>query len=318
MRGMASRLFSLFLLLFFLSACNEAEQKELEAVSPVLPKPKASGFEVQGHRGERGLAPENSISGFLMALDEGVDVLEMDVVITKDEQVILSHEPWISAEICLDEDGKELPSDALAMVQHNIYQMTLEEVQSFDCGSKPHPCFPTQAKFPVAKPTLSALIDSVKAYCAANERALPGFNIELKHKSMSEDLYHPSAERFAELVLGITVVKGIDEQCTYQSFSLPQLKALHQVHPKNLVLLNEADTPLYVLCDSLGFIPEVYSPNYNLLTSSDMKFARAQNMRIIPWTVNSVEDMERLYNQGVDGIITDYPNRLLDLLKGVR
>jgi glycerophosphoryl diester phosphodiesterase len=318
MKATSPQVFYMFFLSLLFLACNDVEQREVEQVVPSVAKPKASGFEVQGHRGERGMAPENSIEGFLMALDEGVDVLEMDVVITKDEQVILSHEPWISAEICLDEDGAELPSDALAMVQHNIYQMTLEEVQSFDCGSKPHPRFPGQAKFPVVKPTLSAVIDSVKAYCAVHDRALPGFNIELKHKSMSEELYHPNAERFAELVLGITVVKGIDEQCTFQSFSLPQLKALHEVHPNNLVLLNEDDTPLYVLCDSLGFIPAVYSPNYNLLTPSDMKFARSQNMRIIPWTVNNVEDMERLYNQGVDGIITDYPKRLIDLLKGVR
>ncbi len=306
------------LLVALLFACGETESPVSDDEQQPLPQPIASGFEVQGHRGARGLAPENSIEGFMMALELGVDVLEMDVVVTQDEQVILSHEPWMSAEICLDENGQELSSDALAMVQHNIYQMSFDEVQRFDCGSKEHPRFPEQAKMIVHKPRLSALIDSVKAFCSAHGRSMPGFNIELKHKSMSEDLYHPTAERFAELVLGVTVAKGIDEFCTYQSFSLPQLKALHNTHPKNLVLLNEDATPLHALVEELGFVPAVYSPNFNLLNSTDVNYARAHQMKIIPWTVNEVSDMEWLYNEGVDGIITDYPNRLLDLLKGVR
>lgn len=309
---------SLLFLAALLGACAEGEKVVPEDDAQVLPLPKANGFEVQGHRGARGLAPENSIEGFMLALELGVDVLEMDVVITQDEQVILSHEPWISAEICLDKDGEELPSDALAMVQHNIYQMSFEEVQQFDCGSKIHPRFPEQSKMSVRKPRLSALIDSVKAYCALHGRTLPGFNIELKHKSMSEELYHPKAERYAELVLGVTVAKGIDEYCTYQSFSLPQLKALHRLHPNNLVLLSDENTPLHALVEELGFVPAVYSPNFSLLNESDVKYARKNQMKIVPWTVNELSDMEQLYNAGVDGIITDYPNKLIDLLKGVR
>jgi glycerophosphoryl diester phosphodiesterase len=309
---------SLLFLAALLVACGEEEKVALETDVQVLPQPKASGFEIQGHRGARGLAPENSIEGFILALELGVDVLEMDVVITEDEQVILSHEPWISAEICLDKEGEELPSDALAMVQHNIYQMSFKEVQEFDCGTKMHPRFPEQSKMSVHKPRLSALIDSVKAYCAAQGRGLPSFNIELKHKSMGEELYHPKAERYAELVLGVTVAKGIDQNCTYQSFSLPQLQALHNTHPSNLVLLSDENTPLHALVDELGFVPAVYSPNFNLLNESDMKYARAHQMKIIPWTVNELSDMEKLYNLGVDGIITDYPNKLIDLLEGVR
>ena len=100
----------------------------LSASAQYIPK-----FDVQGHRGARGLRPENTIPGFLVAIDSGVTTIELDVVITKDKQVVVSHEPWMSAAICLDPSGS--PLQAKEEKKFNIYQMTYDEVKQFDCGS---------------------------------------------------------------------------------------------------------------------------------------------------------------------------------------
>src|SRR5688500_119603 len=106
-------------------------------------------FDVQGHRGARGLKPENTIPGFLLAIDSGVTTIELDVVVTRDKQVVVSHEPWMSVSICLDPAGSPLqPKDEK---KKNIYQMTYEQVRQFDCGSLGNKNFPEQEKMTVYK-----------------------------------------------------------------------------------------------------------------------------------------------------------------------
>ena len=117
-------------------------------------------FDIQGHRGARGLRPENTIPAFLMALDSGVTTIELDVAITKDKRVVVSHEPWMSAEICLDPNGNDIPKKE--EMKYNIYQMTYEQVKQFDCGLKPHERFPEQQKMKIHKPLLSDVIIAVE------------------------------------------------------------------------------------------------------------------------------------------------------------
>ena len=116
-------------------------------------------FDVQGHRGARGLLPENSIPGFKRALELGVTTLEMDVVIAADSTVVVSHEPWMSQVICRRPDG----SPVEAADEFNLHRMTYEEIRLFDCGSRGHPLFPRQTKMPVTKPRLSDVIDAAEA-----------------------------------------------------------------------------------------------------------------------------------------------------------
>src|SRR5690348_1825360 len=117
-------------------------------------------FDIQGHRGARGLRPENTIPAFLMALDSGVTTLELDIAITKDKQVIVSHEPWMSASICLDSSGSAIPEKEER--KFNIYQMTYAQVQGFDCGSIGNSRFPRQEKMKSAKPLLRDVIVAVE------------------------------------------------------------------------------------------------------------------------------------------------------------
>lgn len=273
---------------------------------------QSRNIEVQGHRGCRGLFPENSVPGFIHALSLGVDVLEMDVVITKDEQVIVSHEPWINESFCFGPENEELGFDSIVL--HNIYQMTFDEVREFDCGSKLFERFPNQRKLRTHKPLLKAVIDSVKTYCRATSTPMPGFNIELKYVDLTDGTFHPDPEKFASLVLAVVEEAEIDEYCTFQSFSVKQLEALHQVHPKNLVYLVENGDSYAENAQLLSFKPAIYSPDFNQLTDADIQLLRQENVKCIPWTINSTSDMKRAIDLGVDGIITDYPDSLLWLL----
>src|SRR5258706_6841771 len=107
-------------------------------------------FDIQGHRGARGLKPENTIPAFLTALDTGVTTLEMDVVITRDKQVVVSHEPWMSAGICTNAFGK--PVKEKEEKKYNLYRMTYEEIKQFDCGSRGDVKFPGEGKMKAVKP----------------------------------------------------------------------------------------------------------------------------------------------------------------------
>ncbi|RME94372.1 MAG: glycerophosphodiester phosphodiesterase, partial [Bacteroidetes bacterium] len=131
----------------------------------------------QGHRGARGLLPENTIPAFLLALEyPQIKTLEMDVVITQDQQVVVSHEPWMSALICSHSNGKPVSAEEAETL--NIYQMTLAEVQSFDCGSRANPRFPTQQPQVGRKPSLAAVFAAADQRARTLERPLPHYNIE--------------------------------------------------------------------------------------------------------------------------------------------
>lgn len=258
------------------------------------------------------MLPENSIPAFLKALELGVNTLELDVVVSKDSQLVVSHEPWFNATICTDPQGK--PLDSLAGTKLNIYQMTLADIQAYDCGSIQNPRFPEQQTQKAAKPTLREVVEAVKAYCEAQKRPLPLFNIETKSLPQGDDLYHPRPNRFAALLYAEIKALGLEEYAFVQSFDVRTLQAMRQLAPSlPLVLLVENQDGLDANLERLGFIPQVYSPYFKLLDASVVSLAQAKGMKVIPWTVNEPDDMRKMRQMGVDGLITDYPDRFLAL-----
>src|SRR6185436_12863608 len=146
---MKNKLFNYLLAaILFFTACNAPGKLQGNSM-PVT-------FDKQGHRGCRGLFPENTIPAMKNALDLGVTTLEMDAVITKDKQVVLSHEPWFGEEITTKPDGTYMGNREER--KFNIYWMTYEDVKTFDVGMKPHPRFPRQKKMKVVKPLLTDVI----------------------------------------------------------------------------------------------------------------------------------------------------------------
>jgi glycerophosphoryl diester phosphodiesterase len=268
-----------------------------------------AAFDKQGHRGCRGLMPENTIPAMLKAIDLGVTTLETDVVISKDKQAILSHEPFFNHEITTKPDGSYVTEAEEKSL--NIYQMNYEEVKKFDVGLKPHPRFPQQQKIKTAKPLLSDMIDSVEAHCKATNHQFPQYNIETKSLPLTDNIYHPAPEEFVDLLMEVIISKSIQDRVIIQSFDFRTLQYLHQKYPqiKTAMLIEDYDKrSLEEQLKALGFTPTIYSPEYSLVNETLIKACHERGIKIIPWTVNTKEEIERLKSLGVNGIISDYPN----------
>lgn len=268
-----------------------------------------TSFDKQGHRGCRGLMPENTIPAMQTALGLGVTTLEMDVVITKDKKVVLSHEPFFNHEISTKQDGSFI--DEKEEKNYNIYQMTYDQVKAFDVGMKPHPRFPQQQKVKVVKPLLNDVIDSVNQYMITSRRPLPYYNIETKTQPATDNIFHPEPTEFVELLMTVIKEKGIEERVIIQSFDFRTLQYLHQKYPaiKTAMLIEDLDKrSLEDQLKALGFIPTIYSPHYSLVNEELLKNCHQQNIKVVPWTVNDKATINELKKLDVDGIITDYPN----------
>lgn len=273
-----------------------------------------SDFDLQGHRGCRGLMPENSIPAFIKAIELGVNTLEMDVVITRDNKVVVSHEPWMSEVICLQPDGTPVPSNS--MQQFNIYQMSYDSVKMFDCGSRFHPRFTQQLRQPVYKPLLSEVIDSVEAYIRMNNLPVVSYNIETKCQPLGDRVFHPEPAAFVDLVYDVLKEKDVLSKVSIQSFDVRTLQVLRKKDSTiPLVVLVENPQGLDANLDKLGFVPQVYSPFYLLVTPELVKAVHERGMKIIPWTVNDQRDIGIILDMGVDGLITDYPDIAKSLLE---
>jgi glycerophosphoryl diester phosphodiesterase len=274
-------------------------------------------FDLQGHRGARGLKPENTIPAFLVAIDSGVTTIEMDVAITKDKQVVVSHEPWMSSEICLNKDGSPiLKKDEK---KFNIYEMTYEQVKLFDCGSKGNTKFPEQEKLATSKPLLSDVIVAVENRIRNYQLYEVDYNIEIKSAPEDDKKFHPLPEEYSDLVYNVLDQYLPMERVVIQSFDFRVLKYWHEKHPEiRLSALVENKKSVQANLAMLGFNPSVYSPDFKLLSKEDIGDLHKLKIRVIPWTVNEEDDIKKIKAMGVDGLITDYPNRASKLGLGIK
>jgi glycerophosphoryl diester phosphodiesterase len=266
-------------------------------------------FDTQGHRGCRGLMPENTFPAMKTALDLGVTTLEMDVVMTKDKQVILSHEPFFNHEITTKPDGSYVTEAEERSL--NIYKMTYEEVKKYDVGMKPNPRFPRQQKLSVHKPLLSSIFDSVAQYMATSKRPVPFFNIETKTSPASDNIYHPAPAEFVDALMEVIREKQLEDRVIIQSFDFRTLQYLHRKYPlvKTAMLIEDFDERgVKDQLKALGFIPTVYSPEHKMVTEKLVEKCHEQGIRVIPWTVNDKARIEELKQMEVDGVISDYPD----------
>lgn len=277
----------------------------------ILPLVLPGQIEIQGHRGWRGHYPENTIGGFLKALELGVDVLELDVVISRDRRVVISHEPWMNPEICLAPDGTRLRKKS----RINLYDLTLEEIQLYDCGMTGHPRFPDQQSTPAVKPGLLEAIQAIESWAVANHQPPVLYNIEIKRQKRWDGKYTPPYREFADLVLAELRQTEVTSRCVIQSFDKDVLEYLHRKAPDiKLAYLVERGRLANNL-KKLSFQPDIYSPKYTLLDLPQIITARDKGMAVIPWTVNDEQSIRRVAGMGVDGIISDYPERVMLILQ---
>ncbi|MFZ9044633.1 MAG: glycerophosphodiester phosphodiesterase family protein [Cyclobacteriaceae bacterium] len=273
---------------------------------------KKIGLDIQGHRGARGLMPENTLPAFKKALDLKVNTLELDLSVTKDGQLVVSHEPWISPEICLSQEGEEISEHQNR--QFNIFQMTYEEVRSYDCGSKQHERFPEQERHASYKPLLVDMVKESEAYGEEIGYQDFNYNIEIKSRPQGDTIFHPVPAEFSDLVYSTIGSLLSWDRVTIQSFDFRVLRYFNENYPEvQLVALVENQDSWEVNIEKLGFTPKIYSPYYKSLRKEDLEAIQAAGMEVVPWTVNTAEEMTQLIEWGVDGIITDYPNIAVNL-----
>ncbi|WP_420151304.1 glycerophosphodiester phosphodiesterase family protein [Spirosoma sp.] len=275
------------------------------------------GFDLEGHRGCRGLMPENTIPAFMKAIDLGVNTLEMDVVISKDSQVVVSHDFFFSADFSIRPNGK--PIDKRTQKRLLLYQMNYDEIKQYDVGSGGNPKYPEQQKHKAYKPLLSEVIDKVEAYRKAQNLPTFSYNIEIKSDPSEYNISQPEPAAFCDLVQAVIQAKLSPERVIIQSFDFTVLKYWKQQidankYPKIRLsaLVTNLRSPEKNV-EKLGFMPDIYSPYYRFINQKKISRLHAQRIQVIPWTVNKQKDMKRLKMWGVDGLITDYPDRAIGL-----
>lgn len=287
------------LIAFALSACTP-----MENLHP----------DIHGHRGCRGLLPENSIPGFLKAVEIGCDMLELDVVLSADDEVVVSHEPWMSSTICTAANDEPIPLDRERAL--NMYRMTLAEIQAYDCGSLPHPRFPDQEARTVFKPTLRQVVEAADEHALLNGMVSPSYNIEIKSDPAHYGTYQPDPATFARRVIREIDDLGIANRCIVQSFDPAILEVANEERPDLILafLVENADG-LKKNLKRLSFQPAIYSPYFELVDKKMLEALRERNIELVVWTVNEPKDIKRMLQLGVDGIISDYPDRVVKLLE---
>lgn len=265
-------------------------------------------FDKEGHRGCRGLMPENTIPAMKKALELGVTTLEMDVVITKDKQVVLSHDAYLNHLFSLTPEGKEFTKEDER--NYILYQMDYAQIRQFDVGSKGNPGFPRQQRIKTYKPLLRDLIDSVEGYALLKNPQLPRYNIETKSVEGHDGEWQPAPEEFVDLLVAVLKEKKITDRVVIQSFDKRTLQVLHKKYPgiKTAYLVGEDKQGLDSSLTSLGFTPFIYSPHYKLVNAQLVQSCKEKGLKLIPWTPNTSAEIAQLKALGVDGIITDYPD----------
>jgi len=274
-----------------LAPAFQSESPQSEAPHKIL---------VHGHRGARARRPENTIPAFEYAIQHGVDALEMDMAVTKDNVIVISHDPVLHPPVC---SGPQ-PSAV-------IHELTLAQVRAWDCGAVQNPRFPTQQPIPGTRmPTL----DDV--FRLASQGTFD-YNIETK-SFPDKPQFTPSPEEFVGLVLEKVREYHLEKRIILQSFDFRTLRAMKRLAPEiRLSALTESD-PRDFPAIANEAEADIVSPDYHLVTPEKVAAAHAAGLEVVPWTADTPADWDRLIAARVDAIITDDPAELIAYLKSKR
>ncbi len=293
----------LIILLILISSCDMSSKKT-QAISKVK-----TDLDIQGHRGCRGLMPENSLPAFEKALKLKVTTLEMDLIISQDHQVVVSHEPFFRAGIALTPQGDTISEDTER--EHNMYEMDYDQIKTYEIGTQPDKNHPNRNNVATYKPRFAEVVDMTKTFCDLNSQDLPFFNIEIKSNEKYDDIFHPEIETFVDLVIQEVDRLDIAAKTIIQSFDLRALRITKEKAPQlTTALLIENLRSAEENINELGFNPDIYSCYYKLVNEELLQYCQSRDIKVIPWTVNTEEDMKTMIELGVDGIISDYPDLL--------
>jgi glycerophosphoryl diester phosphodiesterase len=279
----------------------------MPVVMAALPMPD---FFRVGHRGTRGKMPENTIPAMTRAIEDGANTIEFDVHITKDGQVVVYHDASFNPEYTTKPDGSNIPPAERG--NYTFYQMNYADIKPFIIGEKDYPSFPEQQRMKSYAPLLGEMIDAVEAYNQQHHKAPVYYLLEIKSSEKTDGKEQPAPEEYVQKLMAVKQLKGLGQRLLIQSFDKRPLQVIHKKYPKITLgfLTGDKDVTFEKQVEELGFVPAFYNPHFSLVTKELLDYCHGQQMKVVPWTVETIADMKRLKEMGVDGIITDYPDRL--------
>ena len=273
-------------------------------------------IDVQAHRGGAGLMPENTIEAMKHALDMGVNTLELDLQVSKDGLVVVSHDPYFHHRYAIRPDGSYVEKDD---PKEYIYTMPYSEVAKYDVGSRESEVWPGKACIKTVKPLANDLIDFVENYTKENGLSPVRYNIEIKSKDAAgEGQNWPTYDRFVTECCKFLHSKQLDDRLVVQSFDVRALNYMHEKYPEfilsYLVDANAPDFDTYM--GYLKFTPQWLSPHHTITDEALVQKCREKGIKLVPWTVDKPEDIKRILDLGVEAIISNYPDRVLMQTRG--
>jgi glycerophosphoryl diester phosphodiesterase len=252
-----------------------------------------SEYKIFGHRGCRGIYPENTIEGFKKAIAFGVDGIELDVVVNKNQELVISHESYIDTNYCLT---NKLDDESL-----NIYKMNISEIQEIDCGSKFIKEFPHQLKVKEKKPTYKEFKNELVDYQG-------DILFEIKWEYNLVNKYFPDYEKYAKIISEETSNSKHLDKIYFMSFDYRILNELFKIMPSSKYIYLSSNKEFEQDMKLLNFKPFGVGLDYNIINQKTIDLVHNKKQVIYGWTINDEENSKSLTSMGLDGVITDYPN----------
>ena len=258
--------------------------------SPIMGQ---SEYKIFGHRGCRGVYPENTIEGFKKAIEFGVDGIELDVVVNKNQELVISHESYIDTSYCLT---NKIDNESL-----NIYKMNISEIQDIDCGSKFVKEFPNQLKVKEKKPTYKEFKKELIDY-----QGDILFEIKCDYDLVNE--YFPDYEKYAKIIFEETRFSRHFDNIYFMSFDYRILNELFKIMPNSKYIYLSSNKEYEKQMKLLNFEPFGVGIDFNIISQKIIDLVHNKKQVIYGWTINDEENSKSLTSMGLDGVITDYPN----------
>ena len=271
-------------------------------------------IDVQAHRGGAGLMPENTITAMANAIDLGVNTLEMDLHVSSDSLVVVSHDPYFHRRYSTRPDGSLIEKGD---PHEYLFRMPYDSIAKYDVGLRPNTVWPNQEKVAEIKPLAKDLIEFVENTAREKDLSPFRYNIEIKcREGDGEGTDWPEYHAFVDLC--IPVIEGLGDRLVVQCFDVRALEYMHEKYPDLfLSYLTDDDEPdIFKILSNLSFKPDWWSPHHSVITPENVGYCHSLGIRVVPWTIDDPAEITRMIDCGVDAIISNYPDRVLMQTRG--
>lgn len=267
----------------------------------------AQDFTVFAHRGFRGLHPENTVSAFKKTLHY-TPVLEMDIMISKDMEVVVTHDAVLNSKLYTDASGKPLANGYTP----RIYELNAAEIQKYHIGITPHPGYPSQQQIKETIPTLNRVMEEVTAYAKTHGMQRPKYFIETKISEKTDHLKHPDPKIVVELLMKVLQKHTQPQEVIIQSFDPRTLSYIEKHYPEyETCLLDGKKIPLSVYLEQLDFRPDYFSPRFDQITAQTLEESKQYGIPLIGGNANSRKAVDQMKKWGIRYVISDFPYEML-------